>query len=448
MSIANKSFSLLQRDVFLFVTNLLTGVIVARQLGPVSMGLWVILSMIPSYAESFGRLKFDVAAVYYLGKGKYRVGDVVSTLNVLALCSSLCIVLPIIWKLDWIYSKLFANSSVDVKHLIYFVLPQIPLHFLYMNYSYLFIHREDVATYNKMTVIQALVSSFSGIFLLVVLKMALPAVLIASSVSIMVSVVYAVVKFGPVERNCIVNVPLVKDLFSYVYKLYIAGIIAHVNTYVTNLIVALYLVPAQVAYFSMAQGKGQLLDKVPSAIGTILFPRISNTADESESSALAARAFRVSSVILIVTAIMAYLLVKPLVLVLYGSAYLPMVTPLWIILPGLVLSSAASTLVQFFQGTGRADVIARISFCPMCIQITLALLLIPRFGLVGAAVTLLTAFLVNAALQIYFFLRLTRLSLIRDLVFDREDVATVLAFTRSVLCRFLPGREQKVPSVN
>lgn len=440
MSLSAKSFSLLQRDVFLFVTNLLTGVIVARELGPVSMGLWVILSMIPSYAESFGRLKFDVAAVYFLGKGKYNVGDVVSTLNILALISSACILIPIIWQIDWLYGLLFAKSSIDVKHLIYLVLPQIPLHFLYMNYSYLFIHREDVTTYNRMVVIQALVSSAGGILLLVVFRLGLMSVLLASTISILVSLIYGIVKFGPVKRDCFVNLGLVKDLFSYVYKLYIAGIVGHINTYITNLIVALYLVPAQVAYFSMAQGKGQLLDKVPSAMGTILFPRISNMDNELESSQLAARAFRTALLILLVAGAVAYIVVKPAVLLLYGRAYLPMVIPLWIILPGLILSSAASTLSQYFQGIGRADIVAKISFLPMCLQIICALILVPRLGLMGASVAFLTACIANALLQIIFFLRLTNLSFIKHMLFGREDIDVVLGFVKSTFGRFIPGK--------
>ena len=85
MSFAEKSFSFLQRDIFLFFMNLLMGVAVARILGPEMMGLWVILLLIPGYAEAFGRLKFDIAAVYFLGKKKAKMGEMVFILNFLVL---------------------------------------------------------------------------------------------------------------------------------------------------------------------------------------------------------------------------------------------------------------------------------------------------------------------------------------------------------------------------
>lgn len=391
--------------------------------------------MIPSYAEAFGRMKFDIAAVYLLGKGKYQVGEVVYTINILAIASSIIIIIPIVWQIDWIYAKLFDVTGPDVKYLIYFVLPQIPLHFLYMNYSYLFIYREDVVTYNLMVVIQSLVSSLGAIILLLVFKLGLLSVIIASAVSILVSVVFGIVKFGPVKSTSFINVKLIKEMFAYVYKLYIAGIVGHVNTYVTNLIVALYLVPAKVAYFSMAQGKGQLLSKVPAAINTILLPRISKMENGDKPEELAATAFRISLLILVIAALFAYILVKPLVLILYGSEYLPMVIPLWIILPGLVLSSAATTLSQYFQGTGRVDITAKISFFPMCIQIIMALLLIPKFGLVGASFAFLTAFATDALLQIFFFLKLSQLSFRRHLLIRRNDIKIVGIFIKTVLTK-------------
>ena len=88
MSIADKSSSLLKRDVFLYATKLCTSVIIARKLGPEVFGVYLILLLIPSYAECFGRLKFDAAAIYFLGKQKYRLSEMVVTLNFFALFTS------------------------------------------------------------------------------------------------------------------------------------------------------------------------------------------------------------------------------------------------------------------------------------------------------------------------------------------------------------------------
>ena len=83
----------------LLLTNLGTGIIVARTLGPSVLGVWMILGILPSYAEAFGRLKVDVASVYIIGKGEFKSESVLFILNVIALLSSGLMVALIIWKL-------------------------------------------------------------------------------------------------------------------------------------------------------------------------------------------------------------------------------------------------------------------------------------------------------------------------------------------------------------
>jgi len=69
LDFANKAFSLLQRDIFLFTTNLITGILVARKLGPGIFGVWVILQMIPAYAEAFVEQKW-ISRRYIFGQGE------------------------------------------------------------------------------------------------------------------------------------------------------------------------------------------------------------------------------------------------------------------------------------------------------------------------------------------------------------------------------------------
>lgn len=434
MSLSSKSFSIFQRDVFLFFTNLVTGIVVARKLGPEAMGLWIILQMIPAYAEAFGRFKFDIAAVYFLGKGKYGMGDMVFTLNMVAMTTSIVIIIPVVWQFDWFYQILFGNSKTNVQFFMYLILSQIPLHFLYMNYSYLHIYKEDVKIYNRMVVIRALFSSVIGISLLIFFDLGLLAVVSASIVSVFAGQLYGILKLGPIEkRKYLLNLPMIKDLLVYGLKLYLAGIISYLNAYVTRLIVVLYLLPAQVAFFCMAQDKGGLINKVPNAMSTILFPRVSKTDNDDDSAILVAKAFRIALLILIIVGLLALLLIKPLVFLLYGPAYLPIVVPFWIILPGLVLSGAATVINQYFIGIGRPGISAKINVVPLFVQVAMALTLIPLIGMVGAALAFLVTLLSISLVQIIVFLWISSCSLKGDLLIRKEDFQTIKSFILSQL---------------
>jgi len=433
MSLANKSFSVLLRDVLLLGTNVLTSVVIARNLGPHMLGLWVVLNLIPSYAETLGRLKADAGAIYFLGSGLHAVGDVVFALNVIAVVSGVVIVLPVLIGFDWFSQALFGADVAVVHDYIYVMVLQVPVNFLYMNYVYLHIQREDVRSLNIMVMTRALLASTLIVLGLLGFGLGLTAVVFGQFIGVTLSVVIGVGRYGfPARGPGAFRAPVYQDLLRYGGKLYIGNAVSYLNTYSSQAIVVAFCAPAQVAFFSIAQQVGQLVSKVTEAMGNFLFSRIAKTPDVSESSGLAARAFRVSLVVLVPGVIGAAVLMKPALLLLYGTRYLEVLPPFLIIVPGLTLLAAASTLSMFFQGIGRADLVAKIAFLPFLLQLTVGLLLVQQLEIVGAAFGFLLALLATAILQIVVFVKLTGLPA-RQLWPGREDVATVIDFIRRLL---------------
>jgi O-antigen/teichoic acid export membrane protein len=429
VSLSTKSLAVLQRELLLFITSMLTSVVIARTLGPHYLGLWVILALIPSYAEALGRTKVDAAAVYFLGRDRYKLGDVVWTLNLIALATSGVIVLAILIGYDSLIGLLFAESAQEVSLLGYAMLAQIPANFLYMNYSYLHIHREDVHSLNAMVLTRALGSGILVLGGLLLLHMGLAAVVIGSSAGLLLALGVGMWRFGKTRRSGPwLNRPLIRDLFGYGGPLYLGTLLSHLNTYWSQAIVVAFCQPAQVAFFTLAQQLGQLLNKVTDALGTFLFPRLSKQQDSNTAVQLAALSFRVSVVILVPAAVTAMLLIRPAVLLLYGLSYEPLLEPFYIILPGIVMAASAMSLSVYFQSIGRADLVAKVASVPLLLQVIFGFWLIPRFELLGAAIALLVALSATAVSQVYVFIRVSKASLRRDLLVRGEDIRVVTGF--------------------
>lgn len=431
MSIANNSSSVLKRDVFLYATKIFTSAVIARKLGPETLGISAVLFLIPSFAEAFGRMKLDIAAVYFLGKQKYVIGEVVWTLNFLALVAAGLIIAAILWQFDWLYGLLFSQSGFDARYLMYFVLLSIPLQFLWMNYSYLLLHKDHVATYNWMIIIKALISSFLAIALLLVFDLGLWAVVGASVLGILLSLLFALARFGPTERKGPrLNRPLIRDLFQYASKLYAAGLVGQLQTYLTNLLVATFLVPAHMAFFSLARGFGDMIDRVPAALNTILFPRLTKTHSRAEAAGLAARAFRNLLVLLSAVGVLAAVFVFPAVYVVYGSEYLPLVVPFWILLPGILAAGTTTPFMQYFMSINRADLGITLPIPSLVLQVLIALWLIPRFGVAGAALAFSLGLLLSSGINIWMFLRLSVCTARGDLAVRGDDLRAIAQVVR------------------
>ena len=92
ISLLSSAYSIMQRDIFIYALKILTGVIVARTLGPEILGIWVLLTLVSSYAEGFGRLKTDISSVYILGSEKAKPEEVLFSITLFAVITSFTIV--------------------------------------------------------------------------------------------------------------------------------------------------------------------------------------------------------------------------------------------------------------------------------------------------------------------------------------------------------------------
>ena len=113
LSLFSSAFSILQRNIFVYVLTILTGVVVARTLGPEILGVWVLLTLVSSYAEGFGRIKTDLASVYILGSEKVKPEEILFSITFFAIITSFIIVAILFWQIEFIENILFQNAELD-----------------------------------------------------------------------------------------------------------------------------------------------------------------------------------------------------------------------------------------------------------------------------------------------------------------------------------------------
>src|SRR5262249_42158882 len=165
MNLSEGAYAVLKRDVFLAALKLLSGIVVARLLGPTGMGVWIILMLIPVCADALARLNLENGAVYVLGRRRYRVGEVAFTLPIVAIACAAAFIGATLVILDTISPYVFKGASVD-RRLVYLTLAVIPLQFLGLNNAYLLIHAEDISSYNRLTLLRDALGCVLGIVLM------------------------------------------------------------------------------------------------------------------------------------------------------------------------------------------------------------------------------------------------------------------------------------------
>ncbi|MAD95616.1 MAG: hypothetical protein CML33_09015 [Rhodobacteraceae bacterium] len=272
------------------------------------------------------------------------------------------------------------------------------------------------------------------IFLVTVLELEISGAVAGSLIGVLIAIFYAATT---VPHHTGVSFKFNSKLFlemgRYASNYYLNTVIGYFQQNITSLICALFLGPSQVAFYALGKSMCDVSTRmVPTAINTALFPHVTRLEDELESASLVARLFRITLLILTCTSVLLTIAITPLVNVLYGVNYLPIISPFLIIIPGVVLSQSATIFSQFFSGVGRPDLLPKASIFPLGLQIFLAIILIPEYGVGGAAVSFSASATCLFCFQVALFLRLSKVS-IDCLLPVQDDIRSIWIGSRDQL---------------
>lgn len=159
--------------------------------------------------------------------------------------------------------------------------------------------------------------------------------------------------------------------------------------HVDVLILELYRGQEKVGYYRAALVLTQLLWLVPRSIQSVMIQSTSNLWEDNRIehiTELASRASRYTLLFTLLLAVGLATLAHQFVPIYYGEAFRPAVIPVLLLLPGTVGFSLARPMFAISQAKGDLKVLIAATGATALINLGLNLVLIPTYGMVGAAV--------------------------------------------------------------
>lgn len=162
-----------------------------------------------------------------------------------------------------------------------------------------------------------------------------------------------------------------------------------------------------VGLFSVAVQLAESAWLAPKSLGTVLYARVSNTTDVDRQRELTLTILKASLAFSV--AVVLVLLVVPDAVMrwAFGEEVHGLTPIIAVMAPGLVAMSASQAFSHFFSGTGRNQHNVVGSALGLVFTVALGLVLIPAYGLLGAAFTATAAYLANGLYQATVFARIT-----------------------------------------
>jgi len=174
--------------------------------------------------------------------------------------------------------------------------------------------------------------------------------------------------------------------------------------------------------YSVATLLAEAVWYIPNAVGLVLAPRVAATVEGEDDDATAAICR--ATVLLSVAGAAAIALLAPLlVLILFGSEFLLAVVPLWVLLPGVIALGLDKPIASYQLGRGRPQISLYVALIATPITIAAYVLLIPAYGIVGAAAGSTISYIATTAVDVIFLHRVSPLRLRNLVIPHRSDWA-------------------------
>lgn len=228
-----------------------------------------------------------------------------------------------------------------------------------------------------------------------------------------------------------------REVVGFALPSYLGNLTQFLNYRLDVFVVSIFAGAAAVGRYTLATSLAQLLWLLSNAAASVLLPKVAagGAGDTAPHTARVTRLTLSASIVsgLLLAAFASYAL--PL---LYGERFRPSVAALLCLLPGVVAFSTVNVLAAYIGGSGKPRLNLYVALASLVVTITLDLLLIPRLGIVGAALASTASYTLSAVLTIRLFIRETATPLREVLIINADDLKLFTSLVRPLLARLRP----------
>lgn len=363
-------------------TGMLTTVAVARALGPAGRGLYAVAAAVGAIGVQLGNLGLHASNTYSVARDRNRLPELLGNSLVVGIGLG-----GLAAAIAGIVFSVWTRIAPVEGMLLVLALLSIPVGVAYLLLQNLLLGIQDVRGFNRIDLVTKLLGlALIGLALLA--RVATPESIFSIGVgSVAVGLAWALaILWRGTGRSLRFSLDTFTETLRYGVKAYLAALFMFAVLRIDLLMVKVMAGPEQAGLYSIAVAMADLLYMVPTVVGTILFPRLSAVRDEVERWRIAAQMRNVVAGLMLLLTATAALLAGPVTRVLFGAAFQPAVPAFLALLPGIWLISINVIYMNYLAASGMPLITVISPGVAALANALLNLVLMPRWGIVGASV--------------------------------------------------------------
>jgi O-antigen/teichoic acid export membrane protein len=432
--ILRKGFLTIVIQLFQFVAVVGTTILVSRVTGAQGRGIYALMSSLATLASMITALGISWAAIYYVGKRLFPLADVASTLLTVSIATA-GVAMTGLAAAYLLFQHTYFHDVSPTQVLIMLALTA----FLQLTNT----SASIVLGMNRPLLYAGVSLVGGGATLVIQVILAVAGSLTATSALLAFAIGTAssagfglVLVRREVPLRLGLDSKLLRSFFNFGIRGYAANLMQFLNYRLDSLIVNGLAGVVSVGYYSIAVAMAETLWYGAEGFALVIFPHISSL-DRKEANRITPVVCRNVLFTTLVGAVVMFVVSRQLILLVFGSVMMPALHPLWLLLPGIVTLSVAKVISSYLSGIGKPIYSTYVAAGTVTLTIALDLLLIPRYGISGAATASSIVYTCSAVASVWIFKFESGAGLLETLVVRPEDFVRYRRVLDSTVRRLL-----------
>ncbi|MCR4348026.1 MAG: oligosaccharide flippase family protein [Sulfuricaulis sp.] len=399
--------------------GLLTGVMLARILGPEGRGALAAIQNPATILFGVGALGITTAAAYFSGRDPSLAGRLMTT----ALVALLLWSIPLVAIAYLMMPFLLDAQSASVIHYAQIYLLMIPIQFAAGAPLWVLQGLGKFKLWNILR-FQAPVAWLAVIGLTWMLGMVTAGAISLFYLAVMICVacvfvVLALRKVPPPHQPEVSHLP---TLLRYGLPASLTAVPQQLNLRLDQLLMATFLSADTLGLYVVAVAWSGAFSPLLTSVSQVVFPRLAATHDQQVQAETLHRTLRLCVLSAAMLAVM-LLALTPLVLpLLFGAAFMSAVPAALVLVVAASIASFNQVASDGLRGIGAPKLPMVAEFIGLGTTVVMLVLLLRRYELMGAAVASLASYLVTLATLVFLISRRTQVSPWKMVIPRREDL--------------------------
>jgi O-antigen/teichoic acid export membrane protein len=411
-----------------------TTILVTRVTGAHGRGVYTLVSSVATLASMITALGVSWAGIYYIGKRLFPLADVASTVLTVSMVSGGAAVAGVAAVYLLFQHSYFYELSTTQA---FIMLALTALFQVTTASASIVLGMNRPVSYASVSLTQWAVSFAIQVGLGIAGSLTATSALLALAIGAAISSGFGLVLVRrEVPLRLSVDMKILRSFLNFGIRGYAANLMMFLNYRLDSLIVNGLSGVVSLGYYSIATSMAETLWYGANGFALVMFPHVSSL-ERKEADRVTPVVCRNAVFMTFVGAVVMFVVSRQLVLFVFGSSMLPALHPLWLLLPGIVTLTASKVISSYLSGIGKPTYSTYIAAGTVTLTIALDLLLIPRYGISGAAAASSIVYTCTAVASVAIFRYESGATLLETLIVRPDDFVRYRHVLNSTVRRLL-----------